>query len=111
MVPSIRSREVAGAQRSGVRHCEDALKALDFGNGLLGVHSVSISNIRVAMVKPSGICMSCVLARHRSLLRNSTLRDEINRKPPQPMTAFVLVARLRRQPRTLVLLSRRHDHR
>jgi hypothetical protein len=34
VVPSIRRREVAGAQRSGVRHCEDALKALDFGNGL-----------------------------------------------------------------------------
>jgi len=43
-VSSIRSREVARAQRSGVRHCEDALKALDFGNSLLGVHSVSISN-------------------------------------------------------------------
>jgi len=41
VVPSIRSREVAGAQRSGVRLCEDALKALDFGNGLLGVHSVT----------------------------------------------------------------------
>jgi len=42
VVPPIRSREVTLAQRSDVRHREDALKALDFGNGLLGVHSVSI---------------------------------------------------------------------
>jgi hypothetical protein len=58
VVSSIRSREVARAERSGVRLCEDALKLLDFGNSLLDVHSVSISNIRYAMVKPSGICMS-----------------------------------------------------
>jgi hypothetical protein len=38
VVPSIRSREVAPAQRSGVRLCEDALKALDFGNSLFSVH-------------------------------------------------------------------------
>jgi hypothetical protein len=48
VMSSIRSREVAPAERSGVRHCEDALKALDFGNSLLDVHSVSISNIRAA---------------------------------------------------------------
>lgn len=54
VVPPIRSREVARAQRSGVRYCEDALKPLDVGNSLLGVHSVLISNIGVAMVKPSG---------------------------------------------------------
>jgi hypothetical protein len=30
VVPSIRSREVAPAERSGVRLWEDALKALDF---------------------------------------------------------------------------------
>jgi hypothetical protein len=56
IVSSIRSQEVARTQRSGVRRCEDMLKALDLGNSLLGIHSVSISNIRVAMVKPSGIC-------------------------------------------------------
>jgi hypothetical protein len=56
VVSSIRSRKIARAQRSNVRHREDALKALDFGNSLLGVHSVPISNIRVAMVKPSDIC-------------------------------------------------------
>jgi hypothetical protein len=41
VVPAIRSRKIARAQPSGVRRCEDALKALDFGNCLLGVHSVS----------------------------------------------------------------------
>ena len=55
VVLSIRSREVARAQRSGVGRCEDALKVLDFGNRLLGVHSVSISNMRVAIVKRSGM--------------------------------------------------------
>jgi len=44
VVSSIRSREVARAQRSDVRHREDTLKALDFGNSPLGGHSVSISN-------------------------------------------------------------------
>jgi hypothetical protein len=82
IMPPIRSREVVRAQRSGVRRCEDALKVLNVGNSSLGVHSVPISDIRVAMVKPSGNCMSCLLARHRSLLRNSVLRYEINSKAP-----------------------------
>ena len=55
VVPSIRSREVTWAQRSGVRHRKNALQPLDFGNGLLGVHSVSISNISTATVKRDGI--------------------------------------------------------
>ena len=38
VVPSIGSRDVACAQRSRVRHGEDALQSLDFGNGLIGVH-------------------------------------------------------------------------
>ena len=37
-MPSIRSGEVAPAQRSGVLHCENALKALDLGDSLLRVH-------------------------------------------------------------------------
>ena len=61
VVSSIRSREVAGAQRSSVPHREHALKALDFSNGLLGVHPISISNTSVAIVKRSGICISCLL--------------------------------------------------
>jgi hypothetical protein len=52
----IRSREVARAQRSGIRLCKDALKALDFGDSLLGVHAVPISNISVAIVKRHGTC-------------------------------------------------------
>jgi hypothetical protein len=63
VMSSIGSREVASAERSGVRLCEDALKALDFGNSLLGVHSVSISNMAVAIVKRNGTCMSCLLPR------------------------------------------------
>jgi hypothetical protein len=38
IVPTIRSREVACAQRSGVGHREDALQQLDFGDGLFSVH-------------------------------------------------------------------------
>jgi hypothetical protein len=50
IVPTIGSREVARAQGSGVRVCEDALKVFDFGNSLLGVHAVSISIMGVAIV-------------------------------------------------------------
>jgi len=51
VVPSIQSRKVTGAQRSGVRRYIHALKALDFGNRLLGVHSVPISDISASVVK------------------------------------------------------------
>jgi hypothetical protein len=40
VVPSIRSREVTNAQRSRVRHREDALQPLDFPDGLLGIHAL-----------------------------------------------------------------------
>jgi hypothetical protein len=46
VVPSIRSREVAPAQRSGVQHCEHMLKPLDFGNGLFGVHASQSSSTK-----------------------------------------------------------------
>jgi hypothetical protein len=55
VMPTIRSREVVRAQRSGVRRYEDALKAFDVGNSLLCVHSVSISNRSTATVKRDGI--------------------------------------------------------
>jgi hypothetical protein len=55
VVPAIRSREIARAQRSGVRHCEDALQSLDFGNGLLGVHSMSMIQQKRRGVKRSGL--------------------------------------------------------
>jgi hypothetical protein len=111
VVPSIRSREVARAQRSIVRRCEDALYPLDFGNSLLGVHSVAISNMSGAIVKWSSTCMPCVLPRHRSLLRNSPPRDEVNREAPQPMPAFVMLAGHSRQTSPPVCLGSRHDRR
>jgi hypothetical protein len=55
VVPPIGSGEVALGQRSNVRYCQDALKALNFGDSLLGIHPVSISNISTATVKPDGI--------------------------------------------------------
>jgi hypothetical protein len=42
VVSSIRSREVARAQRFQCPYRESALEPLDFGNSLLGVHSVSM---------------------------------------------------------------------
>jgi len=59
IVPSIRRQEIARAQRSVVRFCEDALKPFDFANSLLGIHSVSISDMGAAIVKQSYICTSC----------------------------------------------------
>jgi len=45
VVPAIRSRDIAGAQRPAVWDREDALQPLDFGNGLLDVHArTSIAN-------------------------------------------------------------------
>ena len=47
VVPAIRSREIALAQGSSVRRCEDVLQPLDFGNPALSVHSpTSIANQR-----------------------------------------------------------------
>ncbi|MGO9088397.1 MAG: GAF domain-containing protein [Candidatus Sulfotelmatobacter sp.] len=42
VVPSIRSREVACAQRSCVRHGEDAFQQLDFGDGSVNVHAANL---------------------------------------------------------------------
>jgi hypothetical protein len=67
VVPPIRSREIAPAERSGVRHREDSLKPLDVGNSLLGVHSVQISNIGEAIVNRSDICISCLRERSGNL--------------------------------------------
>jgi hypothetical protein len=44
---SIRSRKVARTQRSSIRQREDALKALDFGNSLLDVHSSQVSLVHL----------------------------------------------------------------
>jgi hypothetical protein len=42
VVSSIRSREVARAQRPGIGHCEDALKVLDFDDSSVNVHAAQI---------------------------------------------------------------------
>ena len=41
IVASIRSREVARAQWSVIRRCEDPLQQLDFSDGLFSIHSVT----------------------------------------------------------------------
>ena len=38
VMPAIRSREIAEAQRSRIRHRKHAFQPLDFGNGLFSVH-------------------------------------------------------------------------
>jgi hypothetical protein len=42
VVPPIGSREVADAERSRVRHCENTLKVFDFGDGSVNVHAAQI---------------------------------------------------------------------
>ena len=66
VVPPIHSRKVAGAQRSGIRHCEGALQPLDFSNALFSVHPVTISNRKAGRSIRSGIskdrdCPICAL--------------------------------------------------
>jgi hypothetical protein len=74
IMPSIRSSEIACAQRSRVGHREDALQPLDFGNGLLGVHSVSISNISTATVKRDGTkCRGCGIAQRWVYAHGTTM--------------------------------------
>ena len=45
VVPSIRSREVAWAQRSVVRHSEDTFQPFDFSNGIFSVHPSQSSSV------------------------------------------------------------------
>lgn len=111
VMPSICSGEVTWAQRSKVWHREDSLEAFDFGNSLLGVHSVPISDIGMPIVKRRSIGMSCQLARHSSLLCNTPFRNEINSKASQPMPAFVMLACHSRQTSPPVCLGSRHDRR
>ncbi len=51
VMPSIGSRDVAGAERSDVRRFEYFLKLLDVVNDAFNVHPVQISNISTATVK------------------------------------------------------------
>jgi hypothetical protein len=55
IVPSIRSREIASAQRSRVGHHEDAPQPLDFSDVLFSIHPSPSSKISTAMVKRDGI--------------------------------------------------------
>jgi hypothetical protein len=55
VVPSIGSREVTWAQRSNVRRFEHFLQLLNVVDDAFNVHSVSISDMRVAFVKQGGI--------------------------------------------------------
>jgi hypothetical protein len=51
VVPSIGSRDVACAEWSNIRRFEHLLQLLDVVNDAFNVHSVPISNMRVAIVK------------------------------------------------------------
>ena len=51
VVPSIGSRDVACVEWSNIRRFEHFLKLLDVVNDAFNVHSVSISNMSVAIVK------------------------------------------------------------
>src|ERR1019366_1303168 len=98
VVPSIHSREVACAQRSGVRHGEDALKVLDLGDDSVNVHAAQIwMHLRAET--------SCLLR------WNASPRDEINRKASQPMTALVMLACHSSQASPPVRLGSCHDRR
>jgi hypothetical protein len=55
VVPSIRSRDVACAQRPNIRRLEHFLELFDVVNSAFNVHPVSISNMVVAIVKRSGM--------------------------------------------------------
>ena len=48
VVPSIRGRDVARAQRPGIRCRVDALQPLDLGNGPFSVHPSTISTRKAA---------------------------------------------------------------
>ena len=50
-MPSIRSPEVACAERPDIRRFEHLLELLNLVNDAFNVHVVPISNIRVAIVK------------------------------------------------------------
>jgi hypothetical protein len=51
VVPPIQGREVGGIQRPDIRGLEHFLELFDVVNSAFNVHSVIISNMRVALVK------------------------------------------------------------
>jgi len=55
VVPSIRRRQVACVQRSGIRHREHAFQSLDFGNSVIGVHAFYIIPYEVGKRQMKGV--------------------------------------------------------
>ena len=64
-VPAIRSREIAQAQRSRVRHFVDSLKVFDFGDGSVNVHAAQFGYAATSILEfASPLCCagtSCLL--------------------------------------------------
>lgn len=70
IVPAIGGQDVAGGGRTGVGQREGALQRFDLGDGLLGVHALSLSVNRRAAVNPAGGVTPCPApgeTRHKSL--------------------------------------------
>jgi hypothetical protein len=99
IMPSIGSREVAWAERSGIRHHEDVFQPLNFGPGLFYVHLTQSSRRKREWLK--------------RLWRppNASFRDQINRKAAQPVTALVMLARHGSQTRPPVCPGGGRDRR
>jgi hypothetical protein len=72
VVPAIGGRDVACAERPNVRRFEHFLQLLDLVNCAFNVHAVSISNMSVAIVKPT--CIGCLIKKqiHCILIRRRT---------------------------------------
>jgi len=54
VVPAIRSGEIAHAARSGVRHRENALQPLDFGDGPVNVHAAQFDAPATSILEFAG---------------------------------------------------------
>jgi hypothetical protein len=74
VVPSIRRGDVACAEWPNIRRFEHFLYLLDLVNDAFSVHAVSISNMSMAIVKWSAVCMSCL--RGRSLQTRRTAMSQ-----------------------------------
>jgi hypothetical protein len=84
VVPSVRSSEVACAQRSRVGHREDALQPLDFSNALFSIHRLPSSSTRQERVKRkshwsflSDLCVSSQFASARPLSEPHDQREGV----------------------------------
>ena len=104
IVPSIRSREVCLAQRSGVRHREDALQPLDFSNDQLGVHPSQYGaqgRYGQSLSSPSRLRFVVLLARGSDCSTQPTCTASMEIEPPStPSTGNVTGSDGMRVPRT-----------